>query len=338
MTPPRAPPSAPMAKPAVRPKRCMKAEIGVAVSMDPMTAKLIGRVAQQWLGASESPASPAMVKIIGICAPRMAWAATSTATLRLARLSERIVSGMVPTGVGGSVPSCKAVTGGCGALPRGAGVAKGGRAGRGHDRGGSSKGRKTWPRARPGLPCGMRAGSRCWRRWARCPCAAGRTGSRRCWRRSWASRSRSPRRGRSGGRLEAAGLVTPQAVAAAGEADLRACGLSRPKLRYAQALAGAGVDWAGLRALPDAAVVGAAGGTARIGRWTPRSMRCSPGPADVLAAGDLALQEGARAAFGLAARPDERALRALAEGWSPGGRLRRARSGPTTGSRRTAKG
>jgi DNA-3-methyladenine glycosylase II len=120
------------------------------------------------------------------------------------------------------------------------------------------------------------------------------------------------------GRLEAAGLVTPQAVAAAGEADLRACGLSRPKLRYAQALAGAGVDWAGLRALPDAAVVARLVELPGIGRWTAEIYAMfALGRADVLAAGDLALQEGARAAFGLAARPDERALRALAEGWSP---------------------
>ncbi|TMV39509.1 DNA-3-methyladenine glycosylase 2 family protein, partial [Thioclava sp. BHET1] len=34
-------------------------------------------------------------------------------------------------------------------------------------------------------------------------------------------------------------------------------------------------------------------------------------------AGDLALQEAARVLFDLAERPSERALRALAEGWSP---------------------
>ena len=67
-----APPNAPTAKPAARPWRCMKAEMGVAVSIEPMTAQLIGSVAQQAFGASADPASPATVKIIGICAPRMA--------------------------------------------------------------------------------------------------------------------------------------------------------------------------------------------------------------------------------------------------------------------------
>ncbi len=120
------------------------------------------------------------------------------------------------------------------------------------------------------------------------------------------------------GRLETAGLVTPEAVAVAGEDALRACGLSRPKLRYAQALAGAGVDWQGLRALPDAAVVARLVDLPGIGRWTAEIYAMfALGRADVLAAGDLALQEGVRLAFGLPSRPDERTLRALAEGWSP---------------------
>ena len=46
---------------------------------------VIGSVAKQTLEASDWPASPPMVKIIGICAPSTAWAATSTATFLLAR-------------------------------------------------------------------------------------------------------------------------------------------------------------------------------------------------------------------------------------------------------------
>ena len=69
---PKAPPNAPATKPAVRPYFAMKLEIGVAVSMEPITIKLIGSVAQQAFGAKDCPASPPMVKIIGICAPKMA--------------------------------------------------------------------------------------------------------------------------------------------------------------------------------------------------------------------------------------------------------------------------
>jgi hypothetical protein len=50
----------------------MKAEIGVAVSIEPITAQLIGSVAQQAFGARLDPASPATVKIMGICAPSTA--------------------------------------------------------------------------------------------------------------------------------------------------------------------------------------------------------------------------------------------------------------------------
>ena len=52
------------------------------------------------------------------------------------------------------------------------------------------------------------------------------------------------------GRMEAAGLITPGAVLAATEDDLRACGLSRQKMRYAKALAAAEIDYVALRALP----------------------------------------------------------------------------------------
>lgn len=120
------------------------------------------------------------------------------------------------------------------------------------------------------------------------------------------------------GRVEAAGLVTPAAVAAAPDEALRGCGLSRPKLRYAKSLAGAGIDYDRLRALADAEVIAALTAVPGIGRWTAEIYAMfSLGRADVFAANDLALQEAARLLFGLEARPGERVLRAMAEDWSP---------------------
>ena len=58
----------------------MKADKGVAESIEPTTIIEIDKVAQQAFDARVCPASPAIVKIIGICAPRIAWAATSTQT------------------------------------------------------------------------------------------------------------------------------------------------------------------------------------------------------------------------------------------------------------------
>jgi DNA-3-methyladenine glycosylase II len=55
-----------------------------------------------------------------------------------------------------------------------------------------------------------------------------------------------------------------------------------------------------------------------IGVWTAEIYAMfALGRADVFAPGDLALQEAARMLFGLEARPTDKALRAMAEAWSP---------------------
>ena len=119
-------------------------------------------------------------------------------------------------------------------------------------------------------------------------------------------------------RLEAAGLTAEPAVRAAPDEALRAAGLSRPKARYASALAAAGLDYPGLAALPEAELIATLTAVPGIGRWTAEIYAgISLGRADVLAAGDLALQEAARRLFALPARPAERELRAMAQDWSP---------------------
>ncbi len=119
-------------------------------------------------------------------------------------------------------------------------------------------------------------------------------------------------------RLEAAGLCDAGAMAEASEEVLRAAGLSRQKARYGQELARAGIDFEGLRGLPDAEVVAVLTGVPGIGRWTAEIYAMfALGRADVFAPADLALQEAARILFELEARPSEKALRAMAEAWSP---------------------
>lgn len=120
------------------------------------------------------------------------------------------------------------------------------------------------------------------------------------------------------GRLEAAGGHLPEGLAALDDAALRACGLSRQKIAYGRGLAESGIDWAGLRALPDAEVVAALVRVKGVGAWTAEIYAMfSLGRADVFAPGDLALQEAARLLFDLPERPREKALRALAADWSP---------------------
>jgi DNA-3-methyladenine glycosylase II len=120
------------------------------------------------------------------------------------------------------------------------------------------------------------------------------------------------------GRVEAAGLITPEAVRRASEDDLRACGLSRPKMRYARALADSALDLAALRDLPNENVIAQLVEIPGIGRWTAEIYAMfSLGRADVFAHNDLALQEGARLLLDLPARPNERQMQAIALDWSP---------------------
>lgn len=120
------------------------------------------------------------------------------------------------------------------------------------------------------------------------------------------------------GRLQEAGLGEQEAVAAATEAQLRGCGLSRPKVRYAKALAEAGLDYSAMRGAPMEDVVTTLIAVPGIGRWTAEIYaKFALGHADVFAAGDLALQEGAKLLFGLTERPSEKEMRAMAEAWSP---------------------
>jgi DNA-3-methyladenine glycosylase II len=119
-------------------------------------------------------------------------------------------------------------------------------------------------------------------------------------------------------RLQAAGLTEAEAVASASDEDLRACGLSRQKIRYGRALALADVDFAALRLAPNDEVIATLVAVPGIGRWTAEIYAMfSLGRADVFAPGDLALQEAARLVYALDTRPSERALRAMAEDWSP---------------------
>ncbi len=119
-------------------------------------------------------------------------------------------------------------------------------------------------------------------------------------------------------RVEAAGLARASAMAQATDEDLRAVGLSRPKQRYARALAQADLDYGRLREASSDEVIATLVALPGIGLWTAEIYaKFALGHADVFAAGDLALQEAARGMFDLPARPSEKELRAMAQAWSP---------------------
>lgn len=119
-------------------------------------------------------------------------------------------------------------------------------------------------------------------------------------------------------RMKSADLCRAETIRAAKDEELQAVGLSRPKIRYARALAEAGLDFEALRQLPDDVVIEKLIEIKGIGRWTAEIYAMfALGRADAFAAGDLALQEAAKHLFELEKRPVEGELRAMAEDWSP---------------------
>ncbi|WP_419739641.1 DNA-3-methyladenine glycosylase family protein [Ruegeria sp.] len=119
-------------------------------------------------------------------------------------------------------------------------------------------------------------------------------------------------------RMQEAKLTGPRKIMWATDEDLRAVGLSRQKIRYARALAEARIDYKALRDAPDAEVISTLTEVSGIGVWTAEIYAMfSLGRADVIAPGDLALQEAARVLYDLPKRPTDKELRQMAKAWSP---------------------
>ena len=118
------------------------------------------------------------------------------------------------------------------------------------------------------------------------------------------------------------GEVEPAALLGLSDAELRACGLSGQKSRYARAMAeaerGGRIDLAGLPALDDEAALEALQGLLGVGRWTAEIyLMMAEGRLDAFPAGDIAVQEAIRWLDGLPARPREDEAYARAERWRP---------------------
>jgi DNA-3-methyladenine glycosylase II len=115
--------------------------------------------------------------------------------------------------------------------------------------------------------------------------------------------------------------LTPQRLLAAGEDVFRDAGLSRPKQKTLRAVAQAVVDGLDLDDLcrldPDdamARLVAVSG----IGPWTGEVyLLFAAGHPDIFPARDVALQTAVGHALGMAVRPSEKALIAIAESWRP---------------------
>ena len=116
--------------------------------------------------------------------------------------------------------------------------------------------------------------------------------------------------------------LDPAGFLALPEDDLRAAGLSRPKVAHARLLAHAFANGTlgaeALAAMGDAEAVAAITSVKGLGLWTAEiHLLFSLRRLDVFPAGDIALAGAAADLKRLPARPDPRALRALAEAWRP---------------------
>lgn len=115
--------------------------------------------------------------------------------------------------------------------------------------------------------------------------------------------------------------VPPEKLLAADFDALRGCGLSRQKQGYARSLAELVTSGAlDLSALPadDEEAIAELTKIKGIGRWSAEIyLLFAEGRPDILAAGDLAVQAGLHKLLDLPARPSEKEVRTLAEGWRP---------------------
>ncbi|MCA0357249.1 MAG: DNA-3-methyladenine glycosylase [Proteobacteria bacterium] len=116
--------------------------------------------------------------------------------------------------------------------------------------------------------------------------------------------------------------MTPEAVAGLEEAHLLSLGLSRPKARYARAIAEAHLngacDFNALRSLSDAEAVAALTAITGVGRWTAEVfLMFTQGRLDLFPGGDVALQEAMRWVDRADVRPTEKQAYGRAELWRP---------------------
>lgn len=118
------------------------------------------------------------------------------------------------------------------------------------------------------------------------------------------------------------GRLTPESLLAAGEDNLRACGVSRPKIRTLLALAHATLSGevvlTGLNRQSDDAIIERLVTVPGIGPWTVQMLLIFHlGRPDVFPENDLAVREGVRALVQEAAPLKPRTAAAIAEAWAP---------------------
>ncbi len=115
---------------------------------------------------------------------------------------------------------------------------------------------------------------------------------------------------------------TPEELVSTDEELLRACGLSRPKVRYLRDLAerviSGQLDLRSLHDLPDDEVIRQITAVKGLGRWSAEMfLMFHLGREDVLPVGDLGVRRAVERAYDLPEIPDAETLQNIARPWSP---------------------
>ena len=115
---------------------------------------------------------------------------------------------------------------------------------------------------------------------------------------------------------------TPHELVSTDDEVLRACGLSRPKIRYLRDLAdrviSGELDLRSLQDLPDDGVIVQITAVKGLGRWSADMfLMFHLGREDILPVGDLGVRRAVERAYDLPEIPDAETLQDLARPWSP---------------------
>ncbi len=118
------------------------------------------------------------------------------------------------------------------------------------------------------------------------------------------------------------GAISPAALAALGDQEIRDVGISGQKLSYLRdlqaRLAAGALDLRRLARRPDEEVIEALTAVRGIGRWSAEMyLMFRLGRPDVLPVGDLGIQKAVRKGWRLRSLPDPEKLRRIAEPWRP---------------------
>ena len=115
---------------------------------------------------------------------------------------------------------------------------------------------------------------------------------------------------------------TPEELVSTDEEVLRACGLSRPKVRYLRDLAERVIcgelDLRSLHHMPDEEVIRQITAVKGLGQWSADMfLMFHLGRGDVLPVGDLGVRRAVERAYHLPEIPDAETLQNIARPWSP---------------------